>query len=93
MAPKGEGIPALINALDRHRVYLEASGRFAERRRARLAARTRAVVNRALQQSVWEGSGAETILAQALDDMTAGRRSPYEVAAEILDQAKSGVTR
>jgi LAO/AO transport system kinase len=93
VAPKGDGIPALIDALDRHRAYLEASGRLTERRRARLAARTRAVVNRALQQWVWEGSGAEAILAQALDGMSAGTRSPYDVAAEILDQAKSGVTR
>jgi LAO/AO transport system kinase len=93
VAPKGEGIPVLIDALDRHRVYLEASGQLAERRRARLAARTRAVVNRAVQQWVWDGSGAEAILAQALDGMAAGTRSPYAVAAEILDQAKSGVTR
>lgn len=93
VAPKGDGIPALIEALDRHRAYLEASGRLALRRRERLAERTRAAVNRAVQQWVWEGSGAETILTQALDDMTAGTRSPYEVAAEILEQAKSGVPR
>jgi LAO/AO transport system kinase len=93
IAPKGEGVPALIDALDRHRAYLEASGRLALRRRERLAARTRAAVNRAVQQWVWEGSGAEAILTQALDDMTAGTRSPYEVAAEILEQAKSGAPR
>jgi LAO/AO transport system kinase len=93
VAPKGEGIPALIEALDRHRAYLEASGRLARRRRERLAERTRAAVNRAVQQWVWEGSGAEAILTQALDDMTAGTRSPYDVAAEILEQAKSGAPR
>lgn len=93
VAPKGEGIAALIEALDRHRAYLEASGRLALRRRERLAERTRAAVNRAVQQWVWEGSGAEAILTQALDDMTAGTRSPYEVAAEILEQAKSGAPR
>ena len=93
VAPKGEGVPALIEALDRHRMFLEASGRLAARRRERLAERTRAAVNRAVQQWVWEGSGAESILAQALDDMTAGTRSPYEVAAEILEQARSGATR
>ena len=93
VAPKGEGIPALIEALDRHRAFLESSGRLALRRRERLAARTRAAVNRAVQQWVWEGSSAETILTQALDDMTAGTRSPYEVAAEILEQAKSGAPR
>jgi GTPase len=93
VAPKGEGIAVLLEALDRHRAFLEASGRFAARRRERLAERTRAAVNRAVQQWVWEGSGAESILAQALDDITAGRRSPYEVAAEILEQARSGATR
>ena len=93
VAPKGEGIAALIEALDRHRAYLEASGRLALRRRERLAERTRAAVNRAVQQWVWEGSGAEAILTQALDDMAAGTRSPYEVAAEILEQAKSGAPR
>jgi LAO/AO transport system kinase len=93
VAPKGEGVPALIDALDRHRVSLEASGQLAERRRERLAERTRAVVNRAVQQWVWEGSGAEAILTQSLDGMSAGTRSPYDVAAEILDQAKSGATR
>ena len=93
IAPKGDGIPLLIEALDRHRAYLEASGRLERRRRERLAERTRAAVNRALQQWVWEGSGAEAMLTQALDDMTAGTRSPYEVAAEILEQAKSGAPR
>ena len=93
VAPKGEGISALIEALDRHRAYLESSGRLALRRRERLAERTRAAVNRAVQQWVWEGSGAEAILTQALDDITAGTRSPYEVAAEILEQAKSGAPR
>jgi len=93
VAPKGEGISALIEALDRHRAYLESSGRLVRRRRERLAERTRAAVNRAVQQWVWEGSGAEAILTQALDDMTAGTRSPYEVAAEILEQAKSGAPR
>ena len=93
VAPKGDGVPALIEALDRHRAYLEASGRLVLRRRERLAERTRAAVNRAVQQWVWEGSGAEAILRQALDDMTAGTRSPYEVAAEILEQAKSGAPR
>ena len=93
VAPKGDGIPVLLDALDRHRAFLEASGRLAARRRERLAERTRAAVNRAVQQWVWEGSGAESILSQSLDDMAAGTKNPYEVAAEILDQARSGATR
>ena len=93
VASKGEGIDAVIAALERHRAYLESSGRLAQRRRERLAERTRAVVNRALRSWVWEASPAEAILAEALDGMTAGKQSPYDVAARIVDQAKSGATR
>lgn len=90
VASKGEGIDAVVAALDRHRAYLELSGRLALRRRERLAERTRAVVNRTLRSWIWEASPAESILAAALDGMTAGTQSPYEVAARIIDQAKSG---
>jgi hypothetical protein len=63
------------------------------RRRERLAARTRAVVDRALRRWIWEETPAEELLAQALDGMTAGTRSPYDVAADILDHVKSGAPR
>jgi GTPase len=93
VAPKGEGVADLVAALDRHHAYLEASGRLERVRRERLVERTRAVVNRALWHQVWAASPAEAILAQALDDMSAGTRSPYDVAADIMEQAKSGATR
>ncbi|HLQ22414.1 MAG TPA: methylmalonyl Co-A mutase-associated GTPase MeaB, partial [Gemmatimonadales bacterium] len=93
VAVKGEGIAELAGALDRHRASLEATGRLEARRRERLAERTRAVVNRTLRHWVWADTAAEALLAQALDGMAAGRRSPYDVAAEILDQVKSGATR
>ncbi len=93
VASNGEGVDAVIAALERHRAYLESSGRLAQRRRERLAERTRAVVNRTLQSWIWETSPAEAILAEALDGMTAGKQSPYDVAAQIVNQAKSGATR
>jgi LAO/AO transport system kinase len=92
-AAKGEGIEALTEALERHRAFLESSGRLTARRRERLAARTRAVVDRALRRWIWEETPAEELLAQALDGMTAGTRSPYDVAADILDHVKSGAPR
>jgi LAO/AO transport system kinase len=93
IASRGEGTAELIAVLDRHRAFLEASGRLAVHRRERLAARTRAVVDRSLRQWIWEESPAADVLARELDDMAAGRRSPYEVAAEILDLVKSGAAR
>ena len=93
VAVKGEGVDAVVAALDRHHVYLEASGRLEARRRERLADRTRGVVERSLRQWLWTETPAAELLAQRLDDVAAGRRSPYDVAAEILDQVRTGVAR
>jgi LAO/AO transport system kinase len=90
VASKGEGIPGLVAALDQHHEYLERTGKLVERRKRRLAARTRAVVNRAIRQWVWDETGAEDLLARRLDDVAAGTRSPYEVAAEVLEQVRNG---
>ena len=93
VATTGQGVAELVAGLDRHRAWLEASGAFAARRRARLAERTRAAVDRAVHQWIWRETGAEDLLARRLDEVLDGGRSPYDVAAEILDQVKSGATR
>ncbi|HXI34924.1 MAG TPA: methylmalonyl Co-A mutase-associated GTPase MeaB [Gemmatimonadales bacterium] len=93
VATTGQGVVELAAALDRHRTWLEASGTFVARRRARLAERTRAAVDRAVHQWIWRETGAEELLARRLDEVLEGGRSPYDVAAEILDQVKSGATR
>ena len=90
VASKGEGIADLVHALDKHHDYLVASGKLTERRKRRLAARTRAVVNRAIRQWVWDETEAEGLVAQRLDDVAAGTRSPYDVAAEVLKQIRNG---
>lgn len=93
VASKGEGIDALVTALDRHYAYLETSGKLVERRRLRLAARTRAVLERAVRRWLAEATRAEELLARRLDEVLDGRRSPYDVAAEILDQVRAGAVR
>jgi putative protein kinase ArgK-like GTPase of G3E family len=76
--------------LDQHHDYLASSGKLEERRKRRLAARTRAVVNRAIRQWVWDETDAEQLLARRLDEVAAGTRSPYDVAAEVLAQVRNG---
>ncbi|HEV8265966.1 MAG TPA: methylmalonyl Co-A mutase-associated GTPase MeaB [Gemmatimonadales bacterium] len=90
VASKGEGIELLVAALDRHHDYLTTSGNLVERRKRRLGARTRAVVNRAIRQWVWEETRAEELLTRRLDEVAEGKRSPYDVAAEILEQLRAG---
>jgi LAO/AO transport system kinase len=93
VATTGGGVDELAAALDRHYAYLQASGTLPQRRRQRLAARTRAVLERKLRRWLLEATRVEELLALRLDDVADGRRSPYDVAAEILDQLKAGATR
>jgi LAO/AO transport system kinase len=93
IATTGDGIPELIEALDRHRAYLEASGRLMERRRERLRERTRAVVERHLREWIWRETPAAQLVTERLDAMVTGTRSPYDVAAEILDLLKVGAAQ
>ncbi len=93
VATAGTGVDELVAALERHHAFLVASGRLGERRRRRLADRTRAAVERAVRRWVWEETRAEEVIAARLDDVMAARRSPYDVATEILDQIRTGVTR
>ena len=90
IAAKGEGIHDVVTALDRHRAWLAASGTMRERRRRRLEERTREVVDRALVHWVWDETAAESAIQARLDDLEAGRVSPYELAGSILDALKQG---
>ncbi len=90
VAAKGEGVAELIEAIDRHFAWLTASGTLAERRKRRMLDRTREVVDRATRRWIWEETRAEQRIAGRLDEIAAGRVSPYEVAAELLDGIKQG---
>ena len=89
-AAKGEGIPDLVAALDRHHEHLTSSGELELRRRRRLSDRTREVVDRATRKWIWEETRAEQLIGERLDQVVAGALSPYEVAAEVLDGLRQG---
>src|ERR1041384_3668460 len=90
VAARGEGIEELIQALDRHHDWMTAAGELALRRKRRFAVRTREVVDRALQRWTWGETRAEALLAERLDQVAAGRVSPYGVAGEIGAGLKGG---
>jgi LAO/AO transport system kinase len=93
VAVQGTGIAELTDALDRHHAYLQASGTLEARRRERLRKRMRSVAERAVRQWVWDTTRADDLLDERLDEVADGRKSPYDVAAEILEQVKSGALR
>jgi LAO/AO transport system kinase len=89
-AVKGEGIPDLVAALDRHHEWLASSGELELRRRRRLMERTREVVDRATRKWVWEETRAEQLIKERLDEVADGQMSPYELALDVLEELKQG---
>ena len=90
IAARGDGISELVTTLDAHHAWLERSGMLGGRRRQRLLERTREVVERATRRWIWAESGAERQVQERLDDVVAGRLSPYDVAAQVLEGLKQG---
>ncbi len=90
VAAKGDGVAELVEALDRRHAWLAASGTLDARRRQRLLDRTREVVERATRRWIWDETRAEERITERLDEIVAGRLSPYEVATEVLDGLKQG---
>src|SRR2546422_4725076 len=78
VASTGQGVDELATALDRHSAYLQQSGKLVERRRQRLALRTRAGLERAGEQWGAGATRAEELLASRLDEVADGRKSPYD---------------
>ncbi len=81
---EGKGVAELLSALDDHFDWLRDTGALAERRRRRLRERVRAVVDRRLRARVWDEGRGESILEAATADLESGRRTPYDVAGDIL---------
>ncbi len=88
VATRGEGVDALIEALDAHREHLRESGQLYERRRERMERHTREVVGRLLDDMVWRGCDGERVLAEGMDEIVEGTKSPYRLAHEIVDCLK-----
>jgi len=92
-AHSGEGVGQLIETLAAHYEFLLETGELEARRRQRLLDRVRAVVDRGLRTRVWLNGIGETILQESRADLESGRRTPYEVAAQILESLRTDTTR
>ena len=90
-ASKADGVDALLAELDRHHAWMIQGGELGARRRRRLAVRTREVVDRAMHRWVWHGTQAEAMVNERLEEVAAGRISPYDLAGEIVAAVKEGV--
>ena len=90
VAQTGEGVPELLEAVDRHREYLEESGQLRIRQRGRAAVRIREVTERSLRGILWGREATEGILDGGLDRIQQGTATPYSVSASILKALWAG---
>jgi LAO/AO transport system kinase len=91
VASRDEGTSALLEGLEQHHEWLTSSGTLQQRRRRRMMERSREVFERALKRWIWYQTDAESRLTARLEEEMAGRISPYEVAAEVLEGFKQGI--
>jgi LAO/AO transport system kinase len=88
IAAKGEGIPEVLAALDRHFGYLETSGELRARRRRRLRERVMEVVERKVREQLWGDESTAHWLDERIPALEAGAVAPFAVADALL--ARSG---
>ena len=86
VAQTGEGVPELLDAVDRHREYLDDSGELEVRQRGRAAVRVREVTERSLRGILWRSETTRELLDTGLDDIQQGAATPYSVSASILKE-------
>ena len=84
VAQTGDGVPELLDAVDRHLEHLEESGELGVRRRGRAAVRVREVTERRLRGILWGGGATGALLEAGLDEIQQRTATPYSVSASIL---------
>ena len=89
VAQTGDGVPELLEAIERHRAWLLASGTLALRREARMATRIRDVMERALKRQVRGALADPQNLQPALEAIARGS-TPYAEAARLLATLRGG---
>ena len=87
-AANDKGVEELLEAIGRHRVALETSGRLLARRQARRARELRELVLAELRREVDRALGDGGALAPLLMEVEAGRLDPYGAADALRGRVK-----
>ena len=80
-----DGVEALLETVEDHRIWLDQSGQLEQRRRARAEVRIRDVVDRELRRVAWNSESLRTALAAGVERISRGDGTPYSAAREVLD--------
>ncbi|WP_374985776.1 methylmalonyl Co-A mutase-associated GTPase MeaB [Streptomyces fradiae] len=83
VAARGEGVDEVVEALEKHRAWMEEHGVLAERRRARAAHEVETIAVTALRERIGDLRGDRRLDALA-ERITAGELDPYAAADELV---------
>ncbi|TWV33816.1 methylmalonyl Co-A mutase-associated GTPase MeaB [Streptomyces misionensis] len=83
VASRAEGVDEVVEALEKHRAWMEERGVLAERRRARAAHEVETIAVTALRRRIGDLHGDRRLSALA-ERITAGELDPYRAADELI---------
>jgi LAO/AO transport system kinase len=87
IASSGEGTRELMEAIDEHRAWLQESGEGEKRRRQRIRAYVKEIVQGTVTRRLWQENDLEDRLENMLDDILEGRIDPFSAAEAILNDS------
>ncbi|MFE7765734.1 methylmalonyl Co-A mutase-associated GTPase MeaB [Streptomyces sp. NPDC057438] len=83
VASRGEGMNEVVEALEKHRAWMDERGVLADRRRARAAREVETIAVTALRERIGDLHGDRRLSALA-DRIMAGELDPYRAADELV---------
>ncbi|GLP71998.1 transporter [Streptomyces sp. TUS-ST3] len=89
VASRAEGVDEVVEALEKHRAWMEEHGVLAERRRARAAHEVETIAVTALRERIGDLRGDRRLDALA-ERIVAGRLDPYRAADELVEGLTQG---
>ncbi|MGW6062842.1 methylmalonyl Co-A mutase-associated GTPase MeaB [Streptomyces sp. NPDC055189] len=89
VAARGEGIDEVVEALEKHRAWMEERGVLGERRAARAAREVETIAVTALRERIADLHGDARLSALA-ERIVAGELDPYSAADELIEKLTSG---
>ncbi|MFC8128607.1 methylmalonyl Co-A mutase-associated GTPase MeaB [Streptomyces sp. NPDC057302] len=89
VAARGEGIDEVVEALEKHRAWMEERGVLAERRAARAAREVETIAVTALRERIADLHGDARLSALA-ERIVAGELDPYSAADELIESLTAG---
>ena len=90
IASENKGIKKIAEEINRHKKYLNDSGKFLKKREEHTKNRIKNIVEEKIKKELWNESG-EKSLNLSLEKVVLGDLSPYHIADEIIENFKKHV--